>query len=159
MDPQSITPAILEWKCLDAHPHERSARWYVTGGVFILMFAAYGIYEGSIPTTLVAILMGSLYFLTRNTKPELQRVVIDGLGIVIGGERTEWNKLKDFWILIGQDVVELHLGKRSGIVSEQTVFIEEVDPGTVRRVLLQYLPERPEMSERFLDYCTRILKL
>lgn len=158
---------FLEWQTLNAHPHERSARWYAIGGVFILMFAAYGLFEGSWLTTLVALLIGGIYFLLRNAKPKKITVRITGIGMQVEEKVTPWNQIKDFWILLEPLFAELHLAPSGAFQPEITVFIRDPetkasdapDPGLVRETILRFLPERSGMQERSLDSIARLLKL
>ena len=166
---QSPSPSkiLLEWQALDVHPHKRSSRWYMLGGIFILMFAAYGLWEGSWLMALVAILIGGMYFLMRNTAPRKITIRITAIGVQVEENVTPWNQLKDFWILLGPDYSELHFAPQGMAQRELKVFIRDPqttaenapDPGMIRETLLQFLPERPGMQERFLDSLARILKL
>ena len=159
MQSAPATPVLLEWQSLDSHPHERSSRWYAVGGVFVIAFAAYGLIEGSWSTTLLALLIGAMYFLMRNVQPGNVLVQIDGLGIRVGSSHTPWVQLKEFWIVVADNHVELHATRKNPLMPEVSVFIQEVDPAVVREVMLQFLPEREGMNERLLDFITRILKL
>ena len=159
MSADNLTPALLEWQSLDSHPHNRSPRWYMIGGIFIIAFAVYGLLDESWTTVLVALLMGGMYFFMRNMKPEFMNVRIDGLGIVVAGKRSPWSSLKEFWILTNEEHAELHISRTSAFYPEITIFIQDTDPAAVRETLLRFIPERKGMNERFLDYVTRILKL
>jgi hypothetical protein len=153
------SPTLLEWQSTDSLEHNRGPRWYLAGGVIVLMFAAYGLFQGSWTTALLAVLIGGMYFLLRNEKPQSFRVRISGLGIAAGQDFLPWNTLRDFWILVGRDHQELHLVRQSMIGKETVLYIHNIDPALVRSTLLQFLPERSGMEERALDTVARILKL
>ena len=108
--PSSPSKILLEWQALDTHPHKRSSRWYMLGGIFILMFAVYGLWEGSWLMALVAILIGGMYFLMRNTAPRKITIRITAIGVQVEENVTTWNQLKDFWIflIVGVLVVGLN---------------------------------------------------
>ena len=167
MPENAPSQVLLSWQTLSAPPVERSARWYAIGGVLILMFAAYGLFQGSWLTALVAILMGGVYFLMRNEKPKAITVRITGIGMQIEEKIIPWNAIKDFWILLGRNYVELHLAPQGVLQGETVVYIRDphtpadssMDPGIVRKTLLQFVPERAGMQERFLDAIARLLKL
>ena len=157
---------LIEWQALDSHPHERSARWYLIGGVFVIAFAAYGIFDGSWTTALLALLIGGIYFMIRNAKPRMIGIQITGLGIQAGGLFTPWNLCRDFWILAPPpskngttSAPELHISPQNTFQREIIVFIQDIDPAIVRETLLQFVPERAGMEERFLDSVARLLKL
>ena len=157
---------LLEWQTLDSHPHERSSRWYLTGGIFVIAFAAYGIFDGSWTTALLALLIGGIYFLLRNAKPRIINIKITGLGIQVGSEFTPWNMCRDFWVLVPtssnkneSSTPELHISPQKTFQREIVAFIQDIDPAFVREALLQFLPERAGMEERFLDSIAKLLKL
>ena len=157
---------LLEWQTLDSHPHERSSRWYLIGGILIIAFAAYGIFDGSWTTALLAILIGGIYFLMRNAKPRVINIRITGLGVQAGSVFTPWNMCRDFWILVpppsgrsANNTPELHISPQKMLQREIVAFINDIDPALVRETLLQFLPERAGMEERFLDSLARLLKL
>ncbi len=164
---QSPSQVLLEWQALNVYPHARSARWYLVGGIFVLIGAAYGLFDGSWLTTLLALLIGGMYFLTRNEKPKKITIRITTIGLQVEERVIPWNAMKEFWILLGKDFVELHFAPAKTLQAEITVLIRDpetdpstaIDPGIVRSVLLSFLPERSGMQERILDTTARLLKL
>jgi hypothetical protein len=157
--PLAAPQTLLEWQSLDSYPHERSARWYLCGGILLLAFAAYGLFEGSWSTTLLALSLGGVYFLLRHTPPRKQRVEITALGIRIAGAFTPWHMLRNFWIIEVPPHIELHITPVKFLKAEIVLFLDETDPAAVRELLTQFLPERAGMEERMLDSIARMLKL
>ena len=161
MPDETTDHVLLEWQSFDSYPHERSPRWYITGGILLLAFAAYGLFDRSWSTTLLALGIGGIYFLLRNKPPRKQKIQITGLGLRIDGTLTAWNMLRNFWIIevVSPHHIELHVTPQKFLQTEIEVFLDETDPGRVRELLLQFLPERAGMEERMLDSLARILKL
>lgn len=168
MDNSSHTPTLLEWQSLDSYPHVRSSRWYSAGGLFVLAFAAYGLFDRSWSTALVALGIGLVYFLLRNTPPRVTSVKVNGLGISMDNTVLPWSIIRHFWILQKPDCIELHLSPRKFLQQETVIFLknpasplatEDSDPALVRETLLTFLPERAGMEERMLDTFARLLKL
>ncbi len=167
--PETETSQILlEWQSLDSYPHARSARWYSVGSLLILGFAAYGLFDRSWSTALVALSLGLVYFLLRNTPPRVMNVKVNGLGIAIDGSFIPWSNIRHFWILQKPDCTELHLLPRRYLQPMITIFLknppsvlspEDSDSAKVRETFLRFLPERTGMEERMLDTFARLLKL
>ena len=157
--PDIPSPILLEWQSLDTYPHERSARWYITGAIFVLLFAAYGLFDGSWSTTLVALLIGGIYFLLRRQQPRMMTVRVNGLGVTIDGTFTPWNLLRNFWIIVDKEHIELHIAPTRLVQPEMVIFLNETDPALVRDTFLSFLPERAGMEERVLDKFAKLLKL
>ena len=159
MPNSEISEILLEWQSLDAYPHERSKKWYSIGAILVLAFAAYGLFDGSWSTALVALGIGGVYFLLRSHPPRQMTVRITGLGVQVDGTLTPWNLLRNFWILTSTGKIELHLSPTRLLQPEGVVFLDEIDPAHVRDMLLRFLPERAGMEERTLDSLARLLKL
>ena len=159
MPNQDPSPVIIEWQSPDTITRKRGAQWYLAGGILVLMFAAYGLIQGSWTTTVLALLIGGIYFLMRNAKPRIQNVRVTGMGISIENGFYPWNTLQDFWILIGPEHQELHLVRQGTLGREVVIYLQSIDPSLVRETLLKFLPERSGMEERILDTIARILKL
>lgn len=170
MPESPLSQVILAWKSLDSRPYERSPRWYLIGGILLIGLAAYGLFYHSWTTALVAILIGGVYFMTRNVKPREISVQITGIGIQIDNNLIPWSNCKDFWILIpippknskqniSTGMIELHISTQKALQGEVVVFLNDIDPAEVRQTLLTFLPERSGMEERFLDSLAKIFKL
>lgn len=155
----NTSPVLLEWSSPDSLHRERGRTWYLIGGVIVLMFAAYGLFQGSWTTSILALLIGGMYFYIRNEKPRMMNIRVTGMGITIAGTLFQWSNLKDFWILVGPDHQELHLVRQETLGREIVVYLHNIDPAIVRSTLMQYIPERAGMEERMLDSLARFLKL
>lgn len=152
-------PSIFEWDSLDAPPHVRGSRWYACGAVLVLAGSAWGLLTGSLLTAILFLLIGALYFLIRNRPPEVRRIRLTELGIVIREEVLPWSQFRDFWFLIGSEYSELHLGSASQFSADRKLLIGLADIPRAREVLLAYLPERAGQGERVTDGIARLLKL
>ena len=159
---------LLQWQSLDSYPHSRSTRWYSIGSLLVLGFAAYGLFDRSWSTALVALGIGLVYFLLRRTPLRIMNVKVNGLGISVDSFFTPWSGIRHFWILRKTDCIELHLLPRRYLQPMIMVFLrnppsnlspEDCDPAKAREVLLTFLPERTGMEERMLDVFARLLKL
>jgi hypothetical protein len=155
---------LLQWQTLDAYPHQRSVLWYLIGGLCVLAFALYGIFDGSWTTTILALLIGMMYLLLHNTEARTIVVEVSGFGIKVGQELIPWNLTRDFWILLPQSrqgplPPELHIALTNRFRQELVLFLSGIDPALVRQTLLKFIPERSGMEERVLDMLIRLLKL
>jgi|GEM_PF-1952702 hypothetical protein len=168
--PETQTEILLEWQSIDSHPHERSPRWYVIGGIFLIGLASYGLFDGSWTTTFLALMLAGIYFIMRRIEPREIKVQITKMGINIDSVFSSWSQCNDFWILMSEtrentkkelirQIPELHISRSGAFKPETIVFLNEIDPALVREALLQYIPERQGMEERLLDSLARILKL
>ena len=151
---------LLRWDGQSRPTHERGPKWYLYGGIFILLCAVFGIVSGAWSFSLVMLLIGGLYFLTRNAPEPVHHIEISPEGVTFRGEFTHWNGCKDFWMLQGPTYVELHI-MRAKLVNPEIVI--QLPPGMdvriVRAVLGKFLSERSDQTENLLDTFIRICKL
>ena len=150
---------LLEWTAPIVAHHERSPRWYLIGSILIIALTIYGILTGAWTMSLLAILLGGLYFLVRHEPPVLQHIEIQEHGFVYGGAFTFWTDCKDFWLIQCPGYTELHIKRKKGLNAETIIQTSIIDPILIRSTLSQYLEIRPDQKERFLDALLRIFKL
>ncbi len=140
--------------------HERSVRWYMYAGAFVLACAVYGIFSGAWTFTVVMILVGGIYFLIRNAPPVVKTIKIEEKGYTLNGAFTAWADCKDFWIVMFPGYSELHIEKKKGALDKETILqTADIPLSTIRSSLSQKIPERTDQGERLLDFCIRLLKL
>ncbi|NOS67014.1 MAG: hypothetical protein HOO67_01455 [Candidatus Peribacteraceae bacterium] len=151
--------AILAWTAYSHHNHERSAHWYLFGGVFVLAIAVYGIVTGAWTLTLVSLLLGGVYFLTRREMTPLKEIRIFADGIDFNGSFTAWDQCKDFWIVTTPLFTELHVTRKGAIKSNILIQTADIDPTLIRSTLSQFLPMRPDQREHMFDAIIRLCKL
>src|SRR3989344_7617143 len=100
---------LLSWRAPARATHQRSERWYVLGGVFCLIFIAYGILTGAWSLSIVFATIPGLYFLLRSEKHRDHTVAVYESGIEFDGTLYQWDQCKEFWILTGEGYHELHV--------------------------------------------------
>lgn len=150
----------LEWSAL-AHPeHERSPRWYLYAGLFVLACAVYGIFSGAWSFAVVVVLAGGMYFLLRNAPPVIKTISIQEKGFTLNGKFTDWKDCVDFWIVTTPDYSELHIKKNKGTLDREVILqTADIPLSTIRSSLSQKIPERSDQGEKTLDMFIRLLKL
>jgi hypothetical protein len=150
---------LLQWSG-STHPvHERGPRWYLYGGIAVLVMAAYGIVTGTWTLALLTILIGGAYYLVRREPPVMRDVAITTHGFRYGTDFAHWDECKDFWLIRTPGYWELHVRRGRGINRELIVQTGDINPNAIRATLSHYLPLRPDQKERMVDLCIRFLKL
>ncbi len=150
---------LLEWSAPVMAHHDRSQRWYLGGSVAVLVFAAYGIVTGNWTFTLVILLLGGTYFLTRNTPAPVRTMRIAERGFTFNDVFTQWADTKDFWLIVTPQYTELHIMRASGFDREVIIQTGPLDPQAIRDTLTPYIPERSNQKEKIVDTLIRLLKL
>ncbi len=158
--PENGNPRVLlSWTANVTPVHQRSMRWYLAGGIFVLSCAAYGIIAGEWSFAIVMILLAGLYVLTRRAPETVKTIAIVEEGLMFENEFTEWKDCKDFWLLQGNGYLELHIMRNRKWSPEIVIQTGSQDPRIIRALLTRFIPERSGQTERFLDIIIRICKL
>lgn len=124
-----------------------------------MLIAAYGVLSGAWTLTIVALLLGGVYFLVRREKTPLKAVRIEQDGVQYEEIFLPWTQCKDFWLITTPAYTELHVARSGRLRSEISVQIGDIDPTTLRSTLSRFLPMRGDQRERMLDFIIRICKL
>ena len=156
---QTPTPPVLTWNAPSAHDHDRSPRWYLIGGVAVLVCAVYGILTGSLSFALVSLLIGGLYFLVRKHEMPRRTIALSETGITFEDTFTPYGDLREFWILDTTLATELHITRKRGLDREIVIHMEKVPIDSVREFLSPFLPENLNRKERLIDKFILYFKL
>ncbi len=141
------------------HAHDRSFRWYVTGGIVVLLTVIYGIVSGTWTLSLAALLVGGMYYLLRNAQTPLRHMVIEQDGFTLEGTFTPWHDCDGFWLIHTPLYTELRIRRAKGFDREAVIQTGHIDPTEIRRTLSQFLPIRADRQEKLVDACIRFCKL
>jgi hypothetical protein len=150
---------LMAWSAPSHHNHDRSKRWYVISGVLVLVIAAYGILSGNWSVTLVSLLLGGTYFLTRRETTALKTIRIETDGVQFEETFTPWSQCKDFWIITTPIYTELHIVRKGTLKSDIRIQTSDIDPIVIRSTLSQFLTMRPDQREHLFDVIIRLCKL
>ena|SRR3989338_7296983 len=156
LKPQQI---LLSWQAPAQPKHERSHRWYMIAGGFVLACAAYGILTGAWSFTIVMVLCGATFFLVHDHVPPLKTISISDQGVLLEEKFVSWDNLSGFWLLQTQDYTELHILQKTPREPELLIQTGRQDLTQLRMLLGSKIPERTDKRERFLDALTRLAKL
>lgn len=157
-DAHGVT-TLLAWDAPTMARHERSPRWYIIGGLIVVAAAAYGIIGGNWTLTIIALLIGGMYFLLRDAQPPLKHISFTTHGVYFDGAFTRWDDCTGFWIVSVSEHTRLFIGRKNRRQATISIFIENVDLSAVRWTLSQFLSEETDRGESALDAIIRICKL
>ena len=147
------------WSAPSHHNHERSARWYLIGGCLILAIAIYGIIIGAWTVTIVSLLVGGTYFLTRREETPVKTIRIEREGVTFQDDFTPWGQCKEFWVVQTPLFNELHILRDARVRREIRLQTATIDVTLLRSILSQFLPMRTDQREHIVDVLIRLCKL
>ncbi len=154
-----LSQVLLSWTAPSHHNFSRSARWYVVSGVLVIAVAAYGILTGAWSVTLVSLLLGGVYFLTRREPTPLKEIRIETDGVQFQDSFTPWGQCKDFWLVTTPLYTELHIVRTGATKADIRIQTADIDPLVIRSTVSQFLAMRPDQHEHLFDAFIRLCKL
>ena len=149
---------ILGWVTSSKEYYHKGHFWYL--GVFLLLAIGvfFAIMSKSWTTTIVFVLLGSTLILQANENPDHTEIFITESGIYINKKIYEYKKIKEFWIIESAMTQKLVFLPK-GFQVEKTIFIEDIDPTSIRLILKHFIKENPHKKENFVDHIIRFFKL
>lgn len=158
--PSGESPDILlSWNAQTHPDHKRSDRWYLIGGILVLLGAAYGILTHSWSLSIVILLCGAIYYLLKGHTPEAKTITLTRQGVLFEGAFTRWEDLKSFWLIATPHYTELHMTPRSRTQRMIRIQTGDIPTPDIRLVLSHFLQEESDKQENFIDTFIRICKL
>ncbi len=126
---------------------------------FLLIAAIWTAWVGQWVTLAVVVMVGLVIYLLRRTQPRTFWHRIMETGVEVGGKVYPYNKLKSFWIVLGQEarVVNLLPNRKFGLLL--TLQIGDADVEKIRETLGKFLPEDASRGEDTVDRIGRFFKL
>ena len=147
---------LYEWEALEHRDHPKSPRWFVVLAVATTLLVAFFIimanYIGSLTT---AVAGGLLYYLAQQKpRPVRYRIMVDG--VALNNTLYHYRDLEAFNIIYepGEAALVLLRSTRR-FVPLVTMEIGEADPMALRDLLLEFLPEDPDVDEPMIDVIAR----
>ncbi len=154
-----VPKVLLQWSAPSHHNHDRSTRWYITGGIIVLLVSAYGILTGAWSLTLVTLLVGGSYYLVRREVTPMREIRIEIDGVQFEDSFTPWNQCGDFWLVQTPLFTDLHITRKGKFKGDIRIQTADIDPTLIRTTVSQFIPLRADQKERLMDVIIRLCKL
>lgn len=152
--------ALISWRAPEHSYHEKSKRWFLIAGIFIILLIIYGILTDGWTFSVAVIVLAATYYLFYRNQPAIVDVKISNIGIKIGPHLFPYSLLRGFWIVYDPPhVKKLYIRTVSAFHPDISVPLDDVDPAEVRRILGKHLEEFKGRHEPFSDSLTRLLRL
>jgi hypothetical protein len=150
---------LLTWQAPSIPVHERTKRWYLTGGVVVVLCAVYGILSGSWLFAVVALLCGGLYFLLKDHLPADKSITVTDQGVMFEQHFVRWDDLSGFWVLETPTYNQLHILRKNPRAGNITILTGSLNLLAVKTAFAEHIPEQTDKRENFFDMIIRLCKL
>jgi len=143
------TEALISWNTPSHLYTEKKSDWYWAVGIITLALAAVAFLFGQIITGIFVVVAAAALVIHASHPPKMRYCEINDRGIMLGGILYPFLGLESFCIPHDEIPPRLLVKSRKLLMPYIVIYIEEVDPESVREVMLRYIAER-EHSEPVL---------
>lgn len=145
------TEALISWNA-PTHIHfEKKPDWFWVVGIITLALAAVTFIFGQVITGIFVIVAATALVLHASVPAKISYYEINDRGIIANDVLYSFLTLESFWIPHDETPPRIILKSRKLFMPLIVIYIEEVDPESIREVLLKYIAET-EHHEPFLKH-------
>jgi len=152
MENQQIDNGEVEmsWQVPEYEKHERTKNWYIGAIVLAILLMIYAFLTTNFLFFGIILISAFVIFLNDSHDPALVAIGLTDEGVVVGKKFYDYDELKNFSIVYKpkQGVKNLYFEFKSPVKQRLSIPIMDEDPILVRNILLKYLPEDLERTDR-----------
>ena len=145
------TEPLISWNAPQHFYVEKRPDWYWAVGIITLALAAVCIIFGQIIPGIFVIVAAMALVLHASRPPRTVYYEVNDRGIVIHDTLYPFLSLESFWIPHDELPPKLLIKSRKLFMPLIVIMIDEVDPDSIREVMLRYIAET-EHREPFLKH-------
>jgi hypothetical protein len=135
------TEALISWNAPEHFYVEKRPDWFWAVGIVTLTLAAVCFILGSIIPGIFVIVAAVALVLHASHPPRIIYHEVNDRGIIIDNVLYPFLSLESFWIPHDEAIPRIILKSRKMFMPFIIILIEEVDPESVREVMLRYIAE------------------
>lgn len=151
---------LLRWTFSEFVRHQRSKRWYAVAAVVGVATFFWAIISGNPLFAIILILIAIVYVSLNQRRPRLIPIAITEDGIEIDRDFYAWKDIQHFWIVYQPPTVKKLFFRFTGVLRPNlTIQLGKENPVTIRKTLLQFIPEDLNGDEPASEQLSRLLKL
>ena len=142
---------LIAWSAPEHLHTEKTQDWYWAVGIITLALATVAFIFGNAISGIFVLVAAAALVLHASKEPRSVYHEINDRGIFIGDKLYPFVSLDSFWIPHDMWPPRIILKSRKLVMPYIVIFIDEVDPEEVRKILLVYIAET-EHHEPFLKH-------
>ncbi|MCF7820245.1 MAG: hypothetical protein K9M44_02110 [Candidatus Pacebacteria bacterium] len=158
----NYNPSTISWQIPEHDHYQRSWKWYLVASLVGIALIVYAILTSNYTFIIIIVIAGALLFFTYDKEPSLETFALEEEGILMGRRFYDYDEIKNFAVIYKpqQGIKKLYFVLNNNLKPRLSVPLEEQDPVTVRRFLLDYLDEDLERRhEPISETISKKLKL
>lgn len=157
--PINREPGQISWRAPEFEVYEKSALWYLSAALIILVIAIYAMWTNSPIMAITFILIGVVGYLYLQKDPRTLDFTISYKGVSAGRELYDFDNIESFWIFYDPPHTKtISLHTKASFMPFVHIPLADEDPLEVREALLQFIPEEKQETG-FVDALERFLHI
>jgi len=142
-----VTNKTMSWNAPEFIFYSKTKKWYTTMTITGLLVAGIFIYIKSYSGAAVAIAAILVFFTQGSVKPKNVDYLLDESGLHFKNNDYDFDKLKSFWVTVGEDYPKLNLLRTGKFSMPISVYLKDVNPQLVIEYLKNFLPYEEDRGE------------
>jgi len=150
---------ILSWDAPEFEVYEKSTRWYLIAGIFVVIMAIWGLVTDSPIMSITFILIGIVGYIQLQRDPTIRTFSITTTGLLVGKELYPYENITSFWIFYDpphMKIISLHTTAKFLPFVHIPLGTEE--PAAIHEALTPYVPEI-EQHPSIVDTLEKVLHI
>lgn len=135
------TEALISWNAPEHSYVEKRPDWFWAVGIVTLTLSAVCFILGSVIPGIFVVVAAVALVLHASHPPRTIYHEVNDRGVVIDNVLYPFLTLESFWIPHNEAIPRIIIKSRKMFMPFIIIFIEEVDPESVREVMLRYITE------------------
>ncbi|HBU10367.1 MAG: hypothetical protein US57_C0010G0031 [Candidatus Moranbacteria bacterium GW2011_GWC2_37_73] len=150
---------LHQWKAPEFEVYEKSARWYIIFGLFIVAMIAYAMSTNSPIMAITFILLGIVGYIYLQKDPRVITFSITSKGVTADKEMYLYENIHSFWIFYDPNHTKtISLHTKASMLPFVHIPLNNEDPVKMREFLMQNIPEIKQ-DPGLIDAIERVLHI
>jgi hypothetical protein len=138
----NIGKILHQWNAPEFEVYEKSKRWYLFAGTFILAMVTYALYTNGPIMAITFILIGIVGYIYLQKDPRIITFTITTKGITADKEIYLYEDMHSFWIFYNPPHTKtISLHTKAAMLPFVHIPLRDEDPVKVRELLMKKVPE------------------
>ena len=151
--------AMHQWNAPEFEVYEKSSRWYLIGGIFILSLVIYALLTNGPIMAITFILIGIVGYIHLQRDPRIITFSITSKGVIADKEMYSYENIYSFWIFYDPNHTKtISLHTKASMLPFVHIPLGEQDPVYLRKLMLKNIPEIKQ-DPSLIDTIERILHI
>jgi hypothetical protein len=136
---------LLSWKAHEFEQQKKGPMWFVVFAVIVIGLIFLAFWWKAFTMMVFLILAVFLIIIYALKEPRIVNFSITPLGMDIDNVMYKYSDMSSFWIFYEPpEIKELNIKLTRGFFPHLSIPLGKTDPNDIRRILLEYLPEKKE---------------